>query len=229
VLPGKWYGTLVFGTTRLTSTPRADSRSAAESVHFHVPATAFGEALLPQDGFLLRLITQNRWRRPIYFTEAPPWLSRHTRVEGLVTRLVPADSAATDCALLRRNLMERYAYTGFPTDVKSQNWMTAGAEQMYVHGFLALIACERERQDTTGAALASMRLKTRFPNSPGDQALTIAVADRFRRIETLLRVAEAGGNSMHPHGSALALEQRLAGAYISRIPVPGHLAYSSVP
>jgi hypothetical protein len=64
--------------------------------------------------------------------------------------------------------MERYAYTGFPTDVKSQDWMTAGAEQMYVHGFLALIACERERQDTTGAALASMRLKTRFPNSPGD-------------------------------------------------------------
>ncbi len=86
-----------------------------------------GHYLMFQDWLLLRMIIENRWQRPIYFTEVPDWLQRHSRTEGLVSRLMPADSGTADCQLLQRNLMESYVYSSYPGDDVLHDWMTAAA------------------------------------------------------------------------------------------------------
>ncbi len=143
----------------------ADGRPYADSVHFHVPATVVGRASMPQDWLLVKMIIENHWQRPIYFTVVPDWLQRHSRTEGLVSRLMPADSATVDCPLLRRNVMESYAYTGFPGDDVLHGWMTAAAGREYIRSLRALIECQRAQGDTTQALQAVERLQSCFPEA----------------------------------------------------------------
>ncbi len=147
--------------------PETNSTRDADPVHLHVPATIMGRFAMPQDWFLVRMIIENRWQRPIYFTHVPPWLQRHSRIVGLVSQLMPTDSATVDCLLLRRNVMDSYQYTGFPGDVRSDDWMTASAGRAYSGGLRALIECQKARGDTTEALLTSERLGSYFPDTSG--------------------------------------------------------------
>ena len=160
----------ITGDTKSRGKRLSGSEELPDSVNFCLPASIANQYLLAQDWLLLRMIIENRWQRPIYFTDVPDWLRKHCRLEGLVSRLMPVDSATIDCPLLHRNLMESYVYTGYADHVGQHDWITQTVRQKYISSFLTLIECEKAYEDSANTALVSDRLKSVFPRRPDGPA-----------------------------------------------------------
>jgi hypothetical protein len=113
--PMLWQDSTI--TTQVRGTPNSyqlpDEAKLPATFDIRVQPTMAGQFILFYDWVALRLIEENQWRRPIYFTSPPQWLQQHTRQEGLVSRLIPQDPAELNTDLLRDNLFERYSYRGF--------------------------------------------------------------------------------------------------------------------
>ncbi len=97
------------------STVMIPAEREEDTLEVLVQGTNFGDyqVLMVSDQLLLEIIRENHWRRPIYFTYPPRWLTPHLRYEGMVLRLMPLQEAALDTELLRRNLLENYGYGGY--------------------------------------------------------------------------------------------------------------------
>jgi hypothetical protein len=108
-----------------------------------------GGYVLPQDLFLLQLLRDNRWRRPICFTatvsdENMRWLERYRRLDGIFWRVIPRADPPVDPDVLRRNLLETYVFRGYadrdlPLGDESRQIATS-----YYPAFLALARAEEE-------------------------------------------------------------------------------------
>ncbi len=83
-----------------------------------VEPTIAGKYLLIQDQVLLNILRHNRFDRPIYFSAGfgkslPLNLREHSRLDGLVWRIVPQVQERGDYQRLEDNLLHRYDYEGF--------------------------------------------------------------------------------------------------------------------
>jgi hypothetical protein len=173
--PKAWEGDSVFAIPVPQSTKIALAKAgivATDTVHLHAPPPVYMNLLLPQEWLLVAMIRENEWKRPIYFTDVPPWLAPNCRTEGIVHRLIPSDAPAIDCALLRRNLFEDYecrrGSLGGAAVADPLAWMSRSAAERYVHAFVQLAECEEQRGNTKGAVEARRRASTLFPEVVSD-------------------------------------------------------------
>jgi hypothetical protein len=151
-----------------------------DSVNIRVQPTVAGRYLLAQDWLLVRMLTENRWRRPFYFTEPPSWLLLYSRREGLVKQIIPLDSAVADCGLLRENLMTRYIYRGYADSTVPIDQFSRLVGQDLFGVFISLAQCELKRGDTTACNQTKQRLTKLVP--PGRIELPKELRQTFDRL-----------------------------------------------
>ncbi len=89
------------------------SVDSIQSVPIQIKPTYADKYIMGQDLFVLKLLEQNKWKRPIYFTQPLDWLKDFFRPEGLVWQLVPQSPADLNTEILQRNLIENYSYHGY--------------------------------------------------------------------------------------------------------------------
>ena len=154
------------GVEAPAATESAELRENAElpdTFSIIVPPSIHQGMLLVQDQVLIRMIEQNRWRRPIYFTIPPGWLRGHLRMEGLAWLLVPQSPPVPNVDLLRENLRERYSIRGY-ADVSSPiSIYTRGNGRNLQIAFYYLASYEAERGDTTACRETAELLKELVP------------------------------------------------------------------
>jgi hypothetical protein len=141
----------------------AAGEALPDTFDLHVPPTIAGRYLMPQDWILVRMIEENRWRRPIYFTLPPAWIREHTRLEGIVSRLVPRDSVSLNPDLLRENLLDHYRYRGYADPSVPMEKLSAGMGQQLVRAFHALARDGLARGDTTACIEIEREMQERIP------------------------------------------------------------------
>jgi len=92
--------------------------SLLDTVTFEISPNIGDQYLMIQDQVVLHLIEENQFHRPLYVGYSTPqssiaWLRPYLRIEGMASRFVPLQSPSPDLSLLRRNLLERYIYSGY--------------------------------------------------------------------------------------------------------------------
>jgi hypothetical protein len=120
-----------------------------KTIDIHVPPTVAGQFIPFYDWLVLRLIEDNQWRRPIYFTSPPEWLQQYTRLEGLAYRLIPQDPAELNAEILHDNLFDRYNYLGFTEASIHLDMRDRAYGQSLARAFSALAEHYEEQSDTT--------------------------------------------------------------------------------
>jgi hypothetical protein len=134
-----------------------------DTFDLRVEPTLAGQFILAQDWLMVKLIVENGWRRPIYFTQPPEFLRPHSRSEGLVYRLVPQDSALLNVGILRQNLLERYSYRGFAERSVTIEHYTRLYGYSLLHAFHTLGLYEQTRGNTTACEEIKQELEERIP------------------------------------------------------------------
>jgi hypothetical protein len=134
-----------------------------DSVRIRIEPTFAGQYLFPQDWLLLRILTKNQWQRPIYFTYPPPWLLQYARPEGLVSQILPGDSANLDTSALRENLLMKYSYRGYADSSVPIDKLSRLAGQELFSAFLSLAQSELMRGDSTACEQIKSELTKRLP------------------------------------------------------------------
>ena len=118
--------------------------------------------LLVQDQVLLDILRENAWKRPICFSAGfgmrlPLGLRPHTRLDGLIRRIVTDSLELADYRRLEDNLLRRYEYRGLEKwsflDKTGRNMIT-----MYQTAFAHLA----ERCSQTGDEAALERVEQKF-------------------------------------------------------------------
>ncbi|MCJ7635528.1 hypothetical protein MUP77_24460, partial [Candidatus Bathyarchaeota archaeon] len=134
-----------------------------DSVHIRVQPTIADKYLFPQDWLLVRMLVENRWRRPFYFTYPPPWLLQYARPEGLVSQLVPNDSANLDTSILRENLLTKYSYRGYADSSVPIDKFSQFAGQELFSAFLSLAQSELMQENPSACEQIKLELVKRLP------------------------------------------------------------------
>jgi hypothetical protein len=95
--------------------------SVPEKISFEVKPTLntpYGSVLRVQDYMILRIINNNKWKKPVYFAVTVAKknmlgeLQEYLRMDGLALKLVPYKSWRISPENLERNLTEVYKYRG---------------------------------------------------------------------------------------------------------------------
>jgi hypothetical protein len=115
-----------------------DSLAMPDSIAINVTPTLADQFLMRQDWLLLKIMQENQWRRPIYFTNPPAWLKSYCRPEGLVHCLLPYDSALFEGSVLQENLMDNYIYRGYADPSIVVNKFSRSTGQELFEAFLNL-------------------------------------------------------------------------------------------
>lgn len=126
----------------------ADSTYAApgrSSMDLDLKASSLGRRVRPQDLVMTHIVSENRFRRPVYFsvTTHPyeiSYLDGYLRLEGLALRLIPAPTMdlVLDVESIRKNLYEVYRYRGQEGVVLLQDLGSKSIFERYVRAFVAL-------------------------------------------------------------------------------------------
>lgn len=135
----------------------------SDSVRVRIQPTFFGKYLLPQDWLLVRMLVENRWRRPFYFTYPPPWLFQYARPEGLVSQILPNDSTSFDTSILRENLLTKYSYRGYADPSVPIDRFSRLAGQELFSAFLSLTQSELMRGNSSACKQIKLELVKRLP------------------------------------------------------------------
>ncbi len=126
-----------------------DSVLPPDTCYMRTFATPDEKFMLIQDQLILRIIQDNQWRRPLYFTAPPRWLQMYCRPEGLAYRLLPVESAPLNTDILRENLLNRYRYRGYADSSVPMEQATKWAGGTLYRPFLMLAMDELGRGDTS--------------------------------------------------------------------------------
>lgn len=146
----------------------ADGTPIPDSLPLKVSPTTGGSHLLVQDQLVLKMISANAWRRPVYVSTTVsesniPWLRPCLRFEGLVWRVVPALSQSTNLDVLRLNLMRCYIYRGFSNRNIYLDEVSRKMAQNYLGAFLSLASAQREQGDRSGCIATLDFMERRLP------------------------------------------------------------------
>jgi len=134
-----------------------------DSVHIRIEPAFAGQYLWPQDWLLMRMLLENKWQRPLYFTYPPSWLLPYQRVEGLVSCIIPVDSTHSDCSILRENLLKKYSYRGYADSSVPIDKFTRFAGQELFYAFLFLAECELMKRDSHACEQVKSKLAEILP------------------------------------------------------------------
>ncbi len=115
------------------------------------------------DQVVLKMIQDGGWRRPIYFSgQMEPWLKDYLRMEGLVSRLVPAPEFANSTEILRDNLFMNYDLSGYNDSCQVFMPATRSMAANYVSGFMTLAYRQKQVGDDTACVNTVAKLKSLF-------------------------------------------------------------------
>jgi len=159
-------GPRLWRDTTITITLQGDpgfNQPMPDSVHIRVQPTFADKYLFPQEWLLVRMLVENRWRRPFYFTYPPPWLFQYARPEGLVSQLVPEDSANFDTSILRENLLTKYSYRGYADPSVPIDRFSRFAGQELFSAFLSLAQSELMQGNSSACKQIKLELVKRLP------------------------------------------------------------------
>jgi hypothetical protein len=168
--PRAWTDTTIFVSAQCdpTALDIASNGAIPDTLSFHVPPSIAGKYLLPQDWLLLQIITNNAWKRPIYFaiTVSPQnisWLNDYLRLEGLAQRLIPVKSPSLNSAVLRNNLSEKYNYRGYAdNDIVIDDFSRMMATNYYASA-IQLAATENNAGDSQACKKILDDIMTKLP------------------------------------------------------------------
>jgi hypothetical protein len=138
-------------------------KTLLDSVSIRVQPTFFGKYLMPEDWLLIRLLVQNQWGRPIYFTYLPPYLFPYARPEGLVNQIVPEDSARIDFSTLKENLLTKYSYRGYADPSVPIDWFSQLAVRQLFYSFLTLVQSDLAQRNKDACEEIKSELVKRLP------------------------------------------------------------------
>jgi hypothetical protein len=163
--PIQWHDTTITIPVQSASgfSQSAPGVTPAGSVSVRVEPTFFGKYLLPQDWLLVRMLAENQWRRPFYFTYPPPWLLQYARHEGLVSHILPNDSANLDTSILQENLLTKYSYRGYADSSVPIDRFSRFAGQELFSAFLSLAECELMKGNSNACEQVKSELVKRLP------------------------------------------------------------------
>jgi Protein O-mannosyl-transferase TMEM260-like len=161
----------------LTAAARQSAAGAAPGDTIRIPVagstdtlalrtgTMYGPRYQPADIVLRDLLRTNAFRRPVAFAltvgSAVDWLQPHLRLEGLYWHLMP--EADTDIAVLRGNLLERYAYRGFADPTIVLDDVTRMMGGVYASAFQLLATAARDRDGPAACRDVMDRYLESFP------------------------------------------------------------------
>ncbi len=137
----------------------------ADSINLYIPSSTEYQYLPPNHQLLLRIIEENRWKRPIYFSGLFPsigfWARPYFRFEGLVGQLIPVDSVPINKGILRKNLFSEYNYQGYAdTSIQLKNQDRTATNTLY-WAFIQL-AREEEMSGNKTACVETIQKLTGF-------------------------------------------------------------------
>lgn len=163
--PCQWHDTTITIPVQSVSgfSQSTPGVTPAGSVSVRVQPTFFGKYLLPQDWLLVRMLVENQWRRPFYFTYPPPWLFQYARPEGLVSQILPGDSANLDTSVLRENLLTKYSYRGYADPSVPIDRFSRFAGQELFSSFLSLAQSELMQGNSNACKQIKLELVKRLP------------------------------------------------------------------
>ena len=134
-----------------------------DSFSIDVPPSTPDRPLLVGDQVIIRMIQENRWRRPIYFTIPPDWLRSYSRMEGISWLLVPQDPAVINIDLLRENLRENYSIRGYADVTPPISVYTKGNGNNLQIAFYYLASGEAALGDSTACRETARMLDELLP------------------------------------------------------------------
>lgn len=140
-----------------------ESVDSVISTLINVPPTYAEKYIMTQDLFVLEMLKQNKWKRPIYFTQPLNWLKDFARPEGLVWQLVPQPDAEINIAILQKNLLEIYRYTGYTDQNKTLEFSSKRIGENLWNQFIQLAMVQKELGDTLSAQATIEFMKTHIP------------------------------------------------------------------
>jgi len=123
-----------------------------------------GGIMLVQDWLMLRLVAQNQFVRPVYFSMGgysmvPPWFQSRLRPEGLALRLMPVVEPAIDRQILEENLLHKYSFRGFADAEVAIDETTQSMVGMYLTALLQLV--QTARQECSADSLHAIQARIR--------------------------------------------------------------------
>jgi len=148
---GPWTDTVlsipVNGAAERLGLPRGSA--VPDAITLAAVSTLNGQAVLRQDLILLRILEDNRWRRPfcLGLGLAPGsyvWLAPYRRVDGLFGRVVPTQDPPPDLRTLRANVLRTYEYRGYADSTVRLDDVARQMGQHYAAGFMALARAEHQ-------------------------------------------------------------------------------------
>lgn len=128
----------------------AKGREPPVSITLRAAPTIGDRAVLRQDLILLRILEDNRWRRPLCLgmglaSTSSAWLAPFRRVDGVYARVVPTEEPPPDVSTLRVNLLRTYEYRGYADSGVRLDDVTRLMGQHYLPAFMKLARAEYGR------------------------------------------------------------------------------------
>lgn len=159
-----------------------DDLALRDSIVVHATPTMEDKYVLRQDLVLLHILENNRWQRPLCFSttvgeQSLTWLKPYLRLDGLFWRLVPLEDPSVNREILRKNLLQTYAYRGYAESDLPLDEVSRAVGGQYYRALVAtaqadLDAGERDRcRDTREAALRLLPVARLRPDSTLRRAL----------------------------------------------------------
>ncbi|HHS12617.1 MAG TPA: DUF2723 domain-containing protein [bacterium] len=147
------------------------------------------QALRVQDLMILRILEQNRWRRPIYFAVTVSQSNQlglydYLRMDGLAYKVVPYKVRSIDPDILRENLLNKFQYRGLnDPDV----YLNTGIIKLLINvrqAFLQLAGYYIDHNQDHEALDVLDEMEKRIPGKVvpySHEAVALSIAEHFQR------------------------------------------------
>ncbi len=156
-------------------------RSGYKNMAINVPAeisfkvepalrTQYGSALRIQDYMVLRILSTNRWKKPVYFavtvarSNMLSELQEYMRMDGLAYKIVPFKNWTISPDRLERNLVDIYKYRGLQDSSVFYDKNIIGLLQNYRTAFLQLAEYYGRENDMDKVKYLLDEMEERIPS-----------------------------------------------------------------
>ncbi|MDF1543558.1 MAG: DUF2723 domain-containing protein [bacterium] len=145
-----------------------DDATWPSKIAMEVPPTIEAGYLLVSDQFILNLIKNNQWRRPIYVASSATgsnlrYLSNYLRVEGFTQLLLPLPVSEAGLGPLKENLFEKYDFAGIDDPNVLIETPTRWAYHNLYPAFAQLVLSEYDSGEVDSALVSLDRMNSVLP------------------------------------------------------------------
>jgi len=132
--------------------------------------TQYGSALRIQDYMILRILSTNRWKKPVYFavtvarSNMLSELQEYMRMDGLAYKIVPFKNWSISPDRLERNLIDIYKYRGLQDSTVYYDKNITGLLQNYRTAFLQLAEYYARENDLDKVRYLTEEMEKKLPS-----------------------------------------------------------------